>query len=79
MWLLIIKILLTILWVSIALFLIIWLCWRMINVPLGGDNNILENLKKMERQDIMDERNETYNDGVCEGEYKHPDERNKIK
>ena len=41
------------------------------------NNKILSNLREMELRDIMDKRKEIImDDGVCEGEYVHPEEDN---
>jgi|TARA_R110000796_G_scaffold27822_1_gene76397 hypothetical protein len=40
-----------------VIWLCAWICWELIHKPLKGDNNnIMENLRKMEQKDIMDQR-----------------------
>ena len=40
-----------------VIWLCAWICWELIHKPLKGDNNnIMENLRKMEQKDIMDKR-----------------------
>ena len=36
-----------------------WICWEIVHAPLvDEDNKIIENLRKMNRKDIMDQRDE---------------------
>jgi len=35
-----------------------WVCWEIIHAPITDDNKIMENLRKMEQKDIMDQRDE---------------------
>jgi len=51
------KIILTVLWIIVVVFLIGWIVYEMVHATDDG-NKILDNIRKMEQKDLMDKRDE---------------------